>query len=381
MKVKFKRIVIKVGSSTLTNLTGILNLERIEHLVEQLVELKRRGREVLLVTSGAIAAGMKELGLKERPSSIPEQQGAAAVGQGLLIEVYNRFLKKYGERGAQILLTSSDFQDRKRYLNSYNTIDTLLKYGVLPIINENDTVATQEIKFGDNDTLSARVASLVEANLLIILSDVEGLYNGNPRDGKDNNLIRKVDIITPEIEKMVGGRGSPLGTGGMVTKLRAAKIVLSSGITMVIGPGYRKGIILNIIDSIENEDYQIGTTFIPEGKELNKRKQWLSYNLPAVGTIIVDRGAEEALLYQGKSLLPGGIITVKGKFSRGDSVDVANSNGKIVGKGLVNYSSDEIEKIKGYHSKKIYSILGYYIQEEVIHRDDFVLKGGIDYGY
>lgn len=372
----FKRIVVKIGSSSLTHKGGKLNLTKIDHFLRQLVDLKNQDREVLFVTSGAIGAGMGEMGIKERPRSIPEQQGMAAIGQGLLMTVYNKILREYGEIGAQILLTSSDLEDRGRFLNAFNTLETLLKYGVIPIINENDTVATQEIKFGDNDTLSARVAGLIEADLLIILSDVEGLYNGNPRDGREGlQVIRKVDKITPELEKMAGGRGSSLGTGGMLTKLEAARIAVNSGITMVIGPGYKENIILKIISMLEKgEGYYLGTTFLPNENNLSKRKQWLCFNLSVSGSLKIDPGAEEALLHQGKSLLPGGIIEVNGNFQQGELVAIMNHKGREIGKGLVNYSSREIELIKGHHSDDIVFLLGYVNKDEVIHRDNLVIK-------
>ncbi len=377
-KMNYKRIVVKVGSSTLTHNGGKLNLTRIDHLLRQLVDIKNMGKEVLLVTSGAIGAGVGEMGLEEKPKLIPEQQAAAAIGQGLLMGVYNKFLREYGEKCAQILLTASDMENRERYLNAFNTLLALLKHGVIPIINENDTVATQEIKFGDNDTLSARVAGLVEADLLINLTDIDGLYNGDPRqEQEDLQVIHRIKEITPEIEALGCGHGSDLGTGGMVTKLEAARIAVDSGITMVIGPGHKENIILHLIEMLEqNGDYDLGTTFLPEKESLSKRKQWLYFNLSVKGCIEIDQGAEKALLYRGKSLLPGGITEVKGDFSPGEMVEITNSDKEEVGKGIVNYSAREIEEIKGCQSKEIYSHLGYINQEEVIHRDNMVIQGG-----
>ncbi|MTI60523.1 MAG: glutamate 5-kinase [Firmicutes bacterium] len=380
---KYNRIVIKIGSSSLTHNGGKLNLGRIDRFLRQMVDLKNQGKEVIFVSSGAIGAGMAELGLKERPGSIPEQQGIAAVGQALIMGVYNKFLREYGQIAAQILLTASDLENRERYLNAYNTLESLLRKGIIPIINENDTVATQEIKFGDNDTLSARVAGLVEADLLIILSDIEGMYNGDPRQGGENlKLINKVTKITPELRKIAGGNGSLIGTGGMQTKLQAAEISIESGITMVIGPGFRNNIINDIVTMLEEEsNYNIGTTFIPISNCLSKRKQWLLYNQADSGRITVDSGAAEALLYQGKSLLPGGITKVKGSFKKGDSVLIMDESGEELAKGLVNYSSGEVELIKGYHSGEIVSLLGYENGSDVIHRDNMVIKGGIKNGY
>ncbi|MFW5982237.1 MAG: glutamate 5-kinase [Halanaerobiaceae bacterium] len=370
-----KRIVIKIGSSSLTHAGGKLNLARIDHFLRQMVDLKNQGRDILFVSSGAIAAGMAEFTLKERPNSIPEQQGMAAIGQAQLMALYNKFLREYSTIGAQILLTSSDLEDRHRYLNAYNTIESLLKNGAVPIINENDTVATQEIKFGDNDTLSAKVAGLTEADLLIILSDIEGLYNGNPRIDKNLQVIRKIDTIDEEIEKLAGGRGSKLGTGGMQTKIDAARIAVNSGITMVIGPGQRKNVLLDIINMLENKnDYMLGTTFLPVKDSLSKRKHWLLYNPLVCGSIKIDQGAEKALLERGKSLLPGGILEVSGDFQENEPVSIINVNNLEIGKGLVNYTSKDIYKIKGHHSDEIKQILGFYNRADVIHRDNMVIK-------
>ena len=377
-KDEYKTIVVKVGSSTLTHNGGKLNLTRIDHLLRQLVDVKNQNRKILLVTSGAIGAGMGELGLAQRPEVIKEQQAIASIGQGLLIGVYNKFLREYGEKGAQVLLTASDLEERKRYLNAFNTLTTLLDYGVIPIINENDTVATEEIEFGDNDNLSARVASLIEADLLINLSDIEGLYNKNPQEAnEDLEIIRKVEEINSELEEIAGGKGSSVGTGGMFTKIEAARIAVESGIPMVIGPGYKKNIILKIIEMIEeDEEYNIGTTFLPLEDSLSKRKQWFCFNLSVKGNIKIDKGAELALLNRGKSLLPGGIIDVSGNFNRGDLVSIINKKEKEIGKGIVNYSSQAVKKIKGHHTEEIFDILGYVNQEEVSHRDNMVIKGG-----
>ncbi len=376
-KKKYKRIVVKVGSSTITHSVGKLNLTMIDNIVRQLVDLKNRGKEVILVTSGAIGAGMGELGCEKKPKLIPKQQAMAAIGQGLLIGVYNRFLREYGEKGAQVLLTSRDLEDRDRYLNAFNTLMTLLEYGVIPIVNENDTVATNEIKFGDNDTLSARVASLAEADVLVNLSDVEGLYKGDPALTTESlEIIRKVEEITPEIEKLAGSKGSEVSTGGMSTKIEAAKAAVDSGIIMIIGPGYRKNVVIDLMNMLEkNKEYSLGTTFLPSGDSLSKRKQWFSYNVPVCGSLKIDKGAEEALVNKGKSLLPGGVKEVIGVFSSGGLVRILSHEGKEIGKGLVDYSSAEIEKIKGHHSSEIFSILGYINQEEIIHRRNMVIGG------
>ncbi len=268
-----KRIVIKIGTSCLTHENGKLNYEAIEHYLKQLVELKNSNKEVLLVTSGAIGAGIGELKMK-LPCSMAEKQGMAAVGQGLLISLYNKILRQNGEIGGQVLLTSSDLKEKNRYENIYNTLEVLLENGIIPIINENDTVATDEIRFGDNDTLSAEVSSLINADLLILLTDVEGLYNKIPCESEDDlKLINKVEDITPEIEAKAGKKGSIVGTGGMKTKLKAAKIINKAGIPMVIGPAYKNNIISKMVKMIENgEKYNIGTTFIPGEKKCRREK-------------------------------------------------------------------------------------------------------------
>ncbi|HHT36915.1 MAG TPA: glutamate 5-kinase [Firmicutes bacterium] len=373
--VKYKRIVVKIGSSSLTHDSGKLNLQRIDHFIRQLVDLKNQGREVIFVTSGAVGAGMGALGMKDRPQLIPEQQAAAAVGQAQLMAVYNRFLREYGEIGAQILLTAGDLENRQRYLNAYNTMTCLLRRGVIPIINENDTVATEEIKFGDNDTLSALVAGMADAELLIILSDIDGLYDGDPRQNSAAKKIDKVERISPQIEALAKGRGSRLGTGGMQTKISAAKIAVNSGIITVIGPAHHEYVIPKIVAMLEHgNDYSIGTTFLPGVYALSKRKHWLMYGQNASGTLVVDEGAEEALLVRGKSLLPGGIVAVEGSFQHGDLVKVVNEKGALVGKGLVNYSSAEIDQIKGRHSREIDSILGFSCGADVIHRDNLAVS-------
>ncbi|RCW49251.1 MULTISPECIES: glutamate 5-kinase [unclassified Halanaerobium] len=371
----FKRIVVKVGSSSISNQNAKLNFSQIEALTRQLVDLENQGREMILVSSGAIAAGMGELGYAKKPVSIPEQQACAAVGQGVLIGIYNKFFREYGAKCAQILLTSSDLENRNRYLNAFNTLKTLIDYGIIPVINENDTVVTNEIKVGDNDRLAARVAGLVEADLLINLSDVPGLYNGNPSEKSDKlKLISKVEKITEEIEKMAGGKGSKIGTGGMMTKIAAAKIAVNSGIMMIIGPGHDRNIILKLVEMAEKEKTNIGTTFMPCSDSLCKRKQWLNYNITPAGKLIVDEGAAEALKKRGKSLLPGGIKDVEGEFNAGELVIIEDFTGEFA-RGLVNYSSDEIQQIKGRHSNKISEVLGYYNQAEVVHRDNMVLGG------
>lgn len=362
------RIVVKVGTSTLTYPTGKLNLERIEHIVKQLADLYNQGKEVILVSSGAIGVGVSRLGLAQRPETIPEKQAAAAVGQGLLMHIYEKMFAEYGAVVAQVLLTRDDIGDRKRYLNAKNTLVTLFSMGVIPIINENDTVAVDDIKFGDNDLLSALVASLVGADLLIILSDIDGLYAGNPNQQRDAKLIKVVEEITPEILEVAGGAGSSLGTGGMLTKIQAGKIAMQSGTFMVIANGSEKNIIRRIVRGEE-----IGTVFIPKENHLHSRKRWIAFGQGFQGKICIDDGAVIALKSEGKSLLPSGITKVEGEFERGSAVDVCDHYGRIFAKGLVNYSARELRQIQGHSTGDIEKILGYKYYDEVIHRDNLVL--------
>ena len=361
-----KRIVVKIGSNLLTE-KNRLNLEMLEKIVDQLASLHKKNKEIILVTSGAVASGMGKLNLK-RLTSIPQKQAAAAVGQNLLMGIYEKLFKKKGCFIAQILLTSEDVQNRERYLNVRNTLLTILHYKAIPIVNENDTVAIDEIKFGDNDTLSALVAGKVEADLLIILTDTKGLYTTDPkRKGKKGRLIEEVSEITPQLERMASGPGTLRGIGGMVTKLRAARIARSSGIAMVIADGRRRNVIKRILAG-----ERLGTLFLPK-ERLKSRKRWIAFGVVLKGKIKVDEGAEEAISKRGKSLLPSGIIKVKGRFSIGDGVSIIDKEGEEFARGIVSYSSGEIEKIMGKKTQKIEKILGYKDYDEVIHRDNLVI--------
>lgn len=373
---KYNRIVVKAGSSILAAEDEMLNTKVIESLIKQIVELNNNKREVLLVSSGAISTGMKKMGYISKPDTLYEQQAAAAIGQCFLMETYNKYFTKYGADGAQILLTAGDFENRNRFLNAYNTLITLLKQNIVPVINENDTVVTDEIRFGDNDTLAAKVAGLIEADLIINLTDIEGLYSKKPDKNTDDSfVIREVKTITDDLEKVAGGNEKKHTTGGMITKIEGAKIAVNSGVTMVIGPGYKENVILKIIKMLEKDkDYNLGTTFLPACDTLNKRKQWLNYNLNPAGKIFIDNGAKKALLYRGKSLLPSGITDVKESFKRGDLVEILSVKGQVIGRGIVNYASDEISRIKGKHSSDIPLVLGYVNEEEVIHRDNLVIR-------
>ncbi|MCK8825177.1 glutamate 5-kinase [Fuchsiella alkaliacetigena] len=364
---KATRIVVKIGSSTLTHATAKLDLGQIESLIRQLVDLKNQDKELIVVTSGAISAGRGKLNLEEAPQTIPQKQALAAVGQGLLMQIYEKIFSEYGKTIAQVLLTRRDVTDRKRYLNSRNTLLQLLDYGIIPVINENDTVAVDEIKFGDNDTLSALVASLVDAELLIILSDVEGIYTGDPRSDDSAELITEISEITAEIEELAGGAGSSRGTGGMVTKVEAAKVSTKAGIITMIANGSQEGVLRKIVQG-ENP----GTVFIPAAERLAQRKKWIAFNLSVTGELVVDAGAATAILERGTSLLPCGIVEVEGDFKAGDVVDIINPQSELIGRGIVNYSAAELENIKGLQSQEIESELGYKDYDEAIHRDNLV---------
>ncbi len=363
-----KRIVVKVGTSCLTYANGKLNLNYIERIVRELADLKNQSRDVLLVSSGAIGAGIGKLGLSKKPRTIPEKQAVAAVGQGILIQVYEKLFAEYGHTAAQVLLTREDLINRQRYINSRNTLTTLLKLGVIPVINENDTVAVEEIEFGDNDNLSALVASLVDADLLVNLSDIDGLYTSNPRVNSGAQLISCVERISPEIQCLAEKTDTSLGTGGMKTKLMAAKIAVNTGVSMVIANGQKPGIIHDILNG-----KKVGTLFPPQPKAMHSRKRWIAFGPTIKGTIVIDEGARDALLNKGKSLLPSGIIQVKGDFEREDIVSVIDEDCNEIARGLVNYCAKDLSKIKGVKTRDIVELLGEIGESEVIHRDNLVI--------
>ncbi|GIM30060.1 glutamate 5-kinase [Clostridium polyendosporum] len=362
-----KRIVVKVGTSSLTHATGLLNLVRIENLVRQLTDIHNRGIEVVLVTSGAIGAGIGVLGYKEKPKAMPEKQACAAVGQVALLHMYQKLFSEYGKITAQILLTRDDMSHRQRFLNARNTFFALLDLGAVPIVNENDAISVEEIKFGDNDTLSAMVASLVEADLLIILSDIDGLYDSNPKDNKDAKLIKFVPKITKEIEAMAGGAGSSLGTGGMATKIKAAKISVASGSSMMILNGSTPNA---LVRAIEGEE--IGTLFQGDECPLKRRKHWLAFEVLPQGYIYIDEGAELAIKNH-KSLLAKGIVKVEGKFDEGDPIAILNIKGEKLAHGITSYNSQDLSKILGIESNNIEEVLGYKHYDEVVHRNNMVM--------
>ena len=363
-----RRIVVKVGTSTLTHPNGKLNYSRIEGLVRELANAVNAGKQILLVSSGAVGAGMDRLGWKEKPKTIPAKQAAAAVGQGILMHTYEKLFAEYGQVVAQVLLTREDSVNRRRYANSRNTLLTLLDIGVIPIINENDTVSIDELKIGDNDTLSANVAAIVDADLLIILSDVDGVYSANPQTDPQARLLPEIAEVTPEVEAICGGAGTMRGTGGMLTKMAAARMAMNSGIVMVIASGGRDGVVQSILDG-----KPIGTLFPPRQNRLQFRKRWLAFGARIKGRLTVDKGCAQALLSNGSSLLAAGIKSVDGSFEQGSTVSIVNPDGWEIARGLVNYSTDDVRKIMGAHTHEIAEILGHKPYDEVVHRDNLVL--------
>ena len=370
---KAKRIIVKVGTSTLNYATGKLNIEKIEHLVRELSDLANQGHEIILVSSGAVGAGLERMKKAQRPKTIPEKQALAAIGQGVLMHLYEKLFAEYGQTVAQVLLTKENSRQYSQYINSRNALTALLDMGVIPIINENDAVAVDELKIGDNDTLSAIVATLVDADLLIILSDIDGLYTANPSKDKNAKLLSEIKHITPEIEQMAGGAGTAMGTGGMSTKIKAGKIAVNSGITMIIASGSEDNIIRRLI---KGED--LGTIFPAKETHLKRRKSWLAFGKQICGDIIVDEGCEKAVL-SGSSLLAVGIREIAGDFSKGNTVRILSLSGREIARGSVNYNSAILAKLKGHQTSEFKSILfdnnliRIEVYDEVIHRDNMVI--------
>lgn len=365
---KFHRIVVKIGTSVLTTESGRLDYAQLQNLVSQLSALASQGHQVIVVTSGAIAVGVEAIGLERRPTAIPELQAAASVGQGLLIQKYAELFGRSSLNVGQILLTQYDFTFREHYLNAKNTLEKLLEFKVIPIINENDSTAVEEIRYGDNDGLAALVSCLAEADLLVLLSDIEGLYSSDPRQTKEAKLIETIEEISPDIERLAGGAGTCFGSGGMATKLEAAKIVTSARIAMVIAHGRQPNVLLDIVAG-----RKAGTRFLPKKKKMASRKLWIAFAKTAKGTVVIDDGARDALVKQGKSLLPAGVTACHGEFEAGDAVEVADKKGRVFGRGLTSFSSTELSRIKGLKSRQVASILPDAANEEVIHRDCLVI--------
>ncbi len=365
---KARRIVVKVGSSILASPEKGLHQEVFSHLAKEISELKRQGYEIVLVSSGAIAAGMEKLGYKTRPQSITQKQATAAVGQSRLMNVYEQYFSRTQQMVAQILLTHDDLSHRRRFLNARNTLMTLLELGIIPIINENDTVVVDEIKVGDNDNLSALVTNLIGADLLIILTNIEGLCDADPRLNPKARCIPLVEDIDMDMGENIGDTEGEWNVGGMVSKIQAAQKASHFGIPTVIACGTRREVLHQILKGKD-----IGTLILPKSEALSSRKHWIAFNLKPQGDVIVDEGAKKAIVQRGKSLLPSGVVKVKGTFDRGDLISCLGPQGREFARGLVNYSAPELEKIRGLRSDKIEQVLGYKYSDEVIHRDDLVV--------
>lgn len=361
-----RRMVIKVGSTTITEESGRIDRDRVANLAEGIVEARRRRIDVALVSSGAIAAGMERLGIESRPKDIKTLQAVAAVGQGLLVRMYTDLFAERGVATGQVLLTRYDMAHRQQYINARQTLERLFEMGVVPVINENDTTATDEISFGDNDMLAALAASLVDADLLVLLTDTGGLYTADPNRAQGARLIGRVERITEEIEEFGGEPGSHLGLGGMSSKVQAAKVAVSTGVKAVIADGREPGIITEILGGA------MPGTFFPAAGKVKSKKRWIGYAGTSKGRLEVDEGAASALVARRKSLLPAGVVSVEGDFEVGDCVDIVGPEGKVMGRGITCYSRSEAELIKGMRSDRIKKVLGEK-GEEIVHRDELMI--------
>ncbi|WNG31456.1 glutamate 5-kinase [Cystobacter fuscus] len=362
-----RRVVVKIGTNALTHATGRFNRAHFDALSEDLL-WAAQGRELVVVSSGAIALGVERLGLPARPKDIPGKQACAAVGQSRLMRAYEEAFDRANRRVAQILLTHGDVQDRRRYLNVKHALERLLEAQVVPIINENDTVSVDELKFGDNDTLAGLVAGGVEADALIILSDVEGLFTADPRKNPDARMLPQVDAVTPELLALAGGSGSQVGTGGMTTKVRAAARAAESGVRCIITSGAVPGRLRSVLSG-----EPVGTLFESSGSRRSARTAWIAHALKPRGRLLVDAGAREAVTAGKRSLLPSGIRSVEGDFGRGDPVDLVDAQGQVFARGLSAYDDGELRRIAGLKSSDIESVLGYRYLDEAVHRDDLAV--------
>jgi glutamate 5-kinase len=368
---KYKRIIAKLGTNLLTGGTGKLNIDIMSDITRQLASLHDKGHDIIIVSSGAVAAGRQKLALTRERKDIPFKQVLASVGQSQLMNIYEQLFDKHNITVAQALLTKSDLSNRAGYLNARNTLLALIELRVICVVNENDVVATDEIGgaiFGDNDNLSALVANLVDADLLVLLTDIEGLYTANPQKSSNAQLIPEVKKIDSRIQRFASKTAGSYGIGGMATKVQAAKMATSCGITMIIAGGQTK----NVLERIVNGE-QVGTLFIPQTSKIESRKRWMLSGLASKGKLIVDEGAATALKNQNKSLLPAGIIELEGRFQRGNAVDIYDIKGNYLGCGITNYNSNDINAIKGAQSKLVAAILGYEYGSEVVHRNNMVL--------
>lgn len=364
---KAKRVVIKVGSAVLTGEEG-LDRDVMDGLARQLADLQRQGREVILVSSGAVAAGRKKLQMSRKSQNMKEKQAVAAIGQSNMMRCYEDIFDSYNQQVAQILLTRHDLSNRDRYLNVRNTIFTLLEWGIIPIINENDTVSVEELRFGDNDTLGAMITNLIEADIFVCLTDVEALFTSNPTVDPKAEKVRTVARVNRKVEAMAGNVLSALGTGGMQSKIKAAGMVAAGGGCSFIGPGRQS----DVVDRLFGGD-DVGTFFLPKEEKMQNRKHWIAYTLEPKGQLVIDSGAGRALTEGGKSLLPSGIVEVRGRFGVGAPVHCLDEQGKAIAAGLVNYRAVDIDKIKGARTSEIEKTLGFKDSDEVIHRDNLVI--------
>lgn len=355
------RLVVKVGTASLVGATGEPDDQKLRSLCSQMIELRRSGIDVILVSSGAIAAGLGPLGLSGRPSDIPSLQAAAAVGQGRLLARYSQLLHEGGLVTAQLLLTRYDFMNRQHYVNARNTVDRLLSLGVVPVVNENDTVAVDEIRFGDNDRLAALVGNLSRARCLALLTDAAGVHTEDPRRAPDAAVIDEVDRITPELERRAGGRGSELGSGGMASKIAAAWVATFSGVAVVVANASEPHVLHRIVTGAK-----VGTFFRPRPKRSSARRLWIAFAQPPKGTVVVDEGARKAMVSDKRSLLPVGVVDTRGSFKRGDVVDIARRSGELVARGLVRYDANELKEAQGRPSSELAG-------REVIHRDQLII--------
>lgn len=367
-----KRAVIKIGSGVLTRKNG-LNLNLIDDIATDVCKLRKKGIEILLVSSGAIAAGLRKAGLSKRPTSLSQMQALAAMGQSNLIMAYEEAFARHGAKAAQILLTGDDLTHRRRYLNARNTIRILMSWKIIPIVNENDTVSVDEIKFGDNDNLSALLVNLTESQLLVNLTNIDGLYDKDPRLHKDAHLIPLVEKVDRRLTRAANSIPGFLGTGGMTTKLTAAKNIALGGTASIIANGSKPNILRDIFSG-----KSCGTFFLPENSALNSRKQWIAFTKRTKGYLTIDRGAAKALVKNGKSLLPSGITAVVGRFSIGDSVVIQDTSDQRIAVGMVNYNSGELQRIIGARTSEIESILGYRHDDEIVHRDNLILESQLE---
>jgi glutamate 5-kinase len=363
-----KKIVIKIGSAVLTE-NGVLHHPTITRLVDDIASLVKKGIQTTIVSSGAIASGVGRMGMSRKPETIPQKQAVAAIGQGSLMSAYEEAFNTHRLLAAQLLLTREDLTNRQRYLNARNTLITLLEWGIIPIINENDTVAVDEIKFGDNDNLSAMISHLIDSDLLIILTDTDGLYEKDPREDSAASFIPVVDHIDRQVVEYTSSYSGQWGLGGMRSKIMAARKATAAGIPVIVANGRKEGVLQDLM-----KGRSLGTLFLAQKPTLTRKKHWIAYTLKPNGEIVVDEGARRALMEKGKSLLPSGVVEVRGRFGVGACVRLLDQDLRIIGKGLVNYSSSDVAKIRGLQTSQIEKRLEYKYSDEVIHRDNMVIS-------